>query len=159
MKTAISALLLAVIAPAQTNASATPIPASFVSAGDDREAIQALLDTYTTAVSTKNEALFETILVNKDIPFTDVQSAIRASGAQRGTEHYESFRKGVFEGPAFTQRFENVHVEQDGPLAAVSLVFVNSSAKGSSWGWKTLQLLKVSGQWKIASEFFTGHAG
>jgi len=40
----------------------------------------------------------------------------------------------------------------------VSLVFVNTSPQGSSWGWKTMQLLKVSGQWKIASEFYTGHA-
>jgi hypothetical protein len=41
----------------------------------------------------------------------------------------------------------------------VSLVFVNTSPDGSSWGWKTMQLLKVSSQWKIASEFYTGHAG
>jgi hypothetical protein len=26
-------------------------------------------------------------------------------------------------------------------------------------GWKTLQRLKVNGPWKIASEFYTGHAG
>lgn len=159
MKAVTAALLLAVTATASTNASATPIPARFDSAGEDRKAIQALLDTYTKAVSSKNEALFETLLLTKDIPFSDAPSAIRADGAAKGAVHYESFRKGVFEGPAFTQRFQNVHVEQDGPLAAVSLVFVNSSPQGSSWGWKTLQLLKLAGQWKIASEFYTGHAG
>ena len=97
--------------------------------------------------------------MNKDIPFSDVSSAIRADGAAHGTQHYDSFRKAVFGGPAFTQRFQDVHIDQDGPLAAVSVVFVNTSTRGSSWGWKALQLLKVNGQWKIASEFYTGHSG
>ena len=93
----------------------------------------------------------------RSIPFSDVDSALTAKGAEGGTRHYESFRRGVFEGPAFTQKFQDVHVAQDGPLADVSLVFVNTSPQGSSWGWKTLQLLKVDGRWKIASEFYTGH--
>ena len=130
---------------------AAPIPLSFESTGEDRKAIEALLDTYTTAVSNKNQALFETILLNKDIPFSDDTSAAK------GTQRYESFRKAVFEGAPFTQRFQDVHIQQDGSLADVSLVFVNSTARGESWGWKTLLLLKVGGQWKIASEFFTGH--
>jgi hypothetical protein len=138
-------------------ATATPFPANFESTGDDRKAIEALLKTYTTAVSTKNQKLFETILLNKDIPFSGATSAIGTNGSAPSTQHYESFRKGVFEGAPFTQRFQDVHIAQDGPLANVSLVFVNTSAQGSSWGWKTLQLLKVGGQWKIASEFYTGH--
>lgn len=136
-----------------------PVPANFESVGDDRKAIEALLQTYTKAVSSKDEALFETILLNKNIPFSDAPSAIGANGAEAGTQHYESFRKSVFEGPPFTQRFQDVHIRQDGPVADVSLVFVNSSPQGSSWGWKTLQLLKVGGRWKIASEFYTGHPG
>jgi len=144
-------------------AGAAPIPTRFESAGEDRAAIQALLDAYTKAVSTRNEALFETLLLNRAIPFSDAPSAVAANGAEAGTQHYDSFRKGVFEGPAFTQRFQDVHIDQDGPLANVSLVFVNTpqgaGAHGWSWGWKTLQLLKVGGRWKIASEFYTGHAG
>jgi hypothetical protein len=60
--------------------------------------------------------------------------------------------------PVHTQRFRNIHIEQDGALANVSLVFVNTTARGAAWGWKTLQLLKVEGQWKIASEFYTAHS-
>jgi hypothetical protein len=138
---------------------AAPVPSSFASSGQDASQIKALLDTYTRAVSTKDEALFETLLLNKTIPFSDVGSAARSNGTAGGTSNYEAFRKGVFEGQPFTQRFERVHIEQDGSLAAVSLVFVNTASAGSSWGWKTLQLLKVAGRWKIASEFYTGHAG
>ena len=126
-------------------ARAAPIPASFASNGEDARAIATLLDTYTRAVSIKDRALFETLLLDKDIPFSDTGTATRSNGAPGGTANYEAFRKGVFEGAPFTQRFEQIHIEQDGPLAAVSLVFVNTAAGGSSWGWKTLQLLKVAG--------------
>ena len=161
MKTLRIALLatFAAVVPL-VSAAAMPVPSSFESTGDDRKAIETLLQSYTKAVSTKDEALFESLLLNKDIPFSDASSAIAANGAAGGTQHYGGFRKGVFEGPPFTQRFQDVHIEQDGPLANVSLVFVNTSPQGTSWGWKTLQLLKVGGQWKIASELYTaGHPG
>ena len=155
MSAALLGVLLAVapVGVAQT----TPIPHSFESTGADRVAIQALLDNYTKAVSTKNQALFETLLLNMSIPFSGAEQAVEAKGAVGGTANYADFRKGVFEGPPLTQRFQDVDIRQDGPLAQVSLVFVNTSAGGSSWGWKMLQLLKVGGAWKIASEFYTGH--
>jgi hypothetical protein len=153
----VSAVLLASVAPACLAQAAPSPPADFESRGDDRIAIQRLLDTYTRAVSTKDEALFETILLNKDIPFSDVDSAVRGGAATGGTRHYDSFRRGVFQGRPFTQKFQDVRIAQDGPLADVSLVFVNTAAGGTSWGWKTLQLLKVAGEWKIASELYTGH--
>lgn len=136
---------------------AEPIPAEFASRGIDEAGIRALLDSYTRAVSTKNRALFESLLLTKTIPFSSAGAAVKAGGSESGTQNYEEFRKGVFEGPPFTQTFRDVHIQQDGPLANVTLVFVNFSAGGSSWGWKTMQLLKMDGRWKIASEFFTGH--
>ena len=157
MKFAVALLgMLLAVAPAGA-AQTTPIPTNFQSTGADRAAIQVLLDTYTKAVSTKDQALFETVLLNTSVPFSGVGQAIDAKGAPAGTQNYESFRQGVFQGGAFTQRFQDIDVRQDGPLAQVSLVFVNTSAGGSSWGWKTMQLLKVDGKWKIASEFYTGH--
>ena len=138
---------------------ADPIPTQFGSTGKDRSAIESLLTTYTTAVSTKNEPMFESLLLNKDIPFSGVGVQDRSGGGAVVTTNYDSFRKGVFQGPSFTQRFQDIHIDQDGRLASVSLVFVNTDADGVSWGWKTLQLLKVGGRWKIASEFYTGHPG
>jgi ketosteroid isomerase-like protein len=147
------ALVVSVAAASTLAAHAVPIPPSFQSAGADRSAIEALLATYTRAVSSKDRALFETLLLNRTIPFSGVPLPRNA------TQNYDDFRQGVFAGPPFTQRFQDVHIDQDGPLAAVSLVFVNTTPQGSSWGYKTLQLLKIDGRWKIASEFYTGHPG
>ena len=126
------------------------------SSPQDRHATEVLLSTYTQAVSTKSESLFESILLNKSIPFTYVADDT-AKVAHGGTTNYEAFRKGVFESQPFTQSFKNVSIEQDGNLANVRLIFTNSTGTSSSWGWKKLQLLKVSGVWKIASEFYTVH--
>ncbi|MES2057660.1 MAG: nuclear transport factor 2 family protein [Pseudomonadota bacterium] len=156
MKGVLVSFLVLISAIAST-VSATPVPASFDSTGTDKAAIETLLDSYTKAVSTKDQALFESLLLNKAIPFSSASSAIKAGTTEQSTRHYDDFRKGVFEGPKFTQRFQDIHIQQDGPLANVSLVFVNTSSQGSNWGWKTLQLLKVDGRWKIASEFFTNH--
>ena len=138
---------------------AGPAGRDFESVGSDRQAIRELLNTYTKAVSSRDEALFETLLLNRSIPFSSADQAIESSTRKEGSSNYEDFRKGVFSGPRFTQRFRQVRISQDGPLADVSLVFVNTAADGVSWGWKTMQLLKVDGRWRIASEFYTGHRG
>jgi hypothetical protein len=58
-------------------------------------------------------------------------------------------------GRHFQQSFSKVHIEQDGALAQVSLDFVTREGDGGGIGWKTLQLVKTAGGWKIASELFT----
>jgi hypothetical protein len=152
-------LLLAIASLSPAAGEAVSIPAQFDSVGADRQAIAALLDSYTKAVSTKDQALFETLLLNTDVPFSGVGPNGVASGAPGVTNRYQAFRADVFGGGPFIQRFRDIHIAQDGPLASVSLVFVNTAPQGRSWGWKTMQLLKVAGRWKIASEFYTGHAG
>lgn len=132
------------------------IPQHFDSSGSERLAIQALLDTYTRAVSTKDQALFETLLLSKTIPFSYISAGARAS--ELGTANYAQFQQAVFSGQPFTQRFTQVRIESDGALATVSLVFINTRAQGESWGWKTLHLLQTAQGWKIASEFYTVHS-
>lgn len=153
----LGAALVMSVAPAMAGSYHRPVPASFESRGDDRRAIAELLDSYTKAVSTKDQALFETLLLDTGIPFSGVPLSGKGKDASVMTSHYEEFRKGVFEGEPFTQSFKDIHIKQDGNLAQVSLVFENTTATEKSWGWKTMELIKVEGRWKIAAEFFTGH--
>jgi len=77
------------------------------------------------------------------------------------TRRYAGFRKTVFaSGVRYTQQFYNIHIERDGGLAQVSLDFVTKNAKSGrgGYGWKILQLIKVQGQWKIASELYTARS-
>lgn len=153
----LSAVLVMSVTSAIAAPYRTPVPATFESHGADRRAIVKLLDTYTKAVSTKDQALFETLLLDKGIPFSGVPLSGKGKDATVNTSHYEEFRKGVFEGEPFTQSFRDIHIKQDSTLAQVSLVFENTTATEKSWGWKTMELIKVDGRWKIAAEFFTGY--
>ncbi|MCQ8242367.1 hypothetical protein [Rhizosaccharibacter radicis] len=153
-----SALLFSVlVTTASAGAAASPLPDELAATVPDRPAIQELLDTYTRAVSTRNQTLFESLLLNKQIPFAFVGGAAGPNARIGAERNYEAFRKGVFEGAPITQSFSDEQIRQDGALADVTLVFTNVAASGRSRGFKTMQLLKVGGRWKIASEFFTGH--
>lgn len=130
---------------------------------EDQRAIKVVLATYTRAVSTSDEAVFSGILLNEQIPFfsTDGLAQQHASQQLPDTRQYQGFRDAVFRSHQhLTQRFYNVNIEQDGELASVSLDFVTlvAGTQRGSYGWKTLQLIKVGGAWKIASEFYSAYS-
>lgn len=130
---------------------------------EDIRAIEKVLETYTTSVTNGDKATFEAVLLNEAIPFSSTDELAAPGAIERNidTRRYPQFRKAVFEsGGRYTQRFDNVQIKQDGALAQVSLDFITKETKSGSGacGWKTLQLLKSQGRWKIASEFYTVRA-
>jgi len=129
---------------------------------EDQQAIRELLKTSTTAVTNGDKAAFESLLLNTDVPFSSMSDlANQHTAAQEvSASQYGKFRQAIFDsGVRFNQQFYNVHIEQDGDLAQVSLDFVTKETNSGQggYGWKTLQLLKIKGRWKIASEFYTGY--
>lgn len=139
-------------------AASPPHPAIHQAGNADRQAIETLLASYTRCVTEHDETGFRSLLLDEKIPFASVQAST-ASGDPPDLRQYEDFRKAVFaSGRRYKQRFYNVHIEQHGPLAQVSLDFVTeqvSGTRGSATGWKVLQLVKVGDHWKIASELYT----
>jgi len=130
---------------------------------DDDQAIRTLLRTYTTSVTNADQASFEALLLDDQVPFSSTNELVgpKAETHPVDTRRYSGFRQAIFaSGVRYTQQFYNVHIEQDGVLAQVSLDFVTKEVKSGrgGYGWKVLQLLKVRGQWKIASEFYTGRS-
>ena len=147
-----------VVTSMQTHAETRPADVSHpMSSTDDRAAIAALLDRYTQCVTAGDEAGFRALLLDDDIPFSAVSPAMSGKNATSASlRRYADFRDAVFRsGRHFRQRFSNVRIEQDGPLAQASLDFVTRRGDDASVGWKVLQLVKTADGWKIASEFFT----
>ncbi|WP_158755393.1 hypothetical protein [Dyella sp. S184] len=124
----------------------------------DRQAIEALLASYTRCVTEHDEAGFRALLLDEKIPFASVQESA-ASANPPDLRQYEDFRQAVFaSGQRYREKFYNVRIEQHGPLAQVSLDFLTQQISGnrrSSAGWKVLQLVKVGDRWKIASALYT----
>ena len=158
------ALLSAVLAP--TAHAVPPPPATFAghheATADDRVAIEHLLGAYRAAVRNGDEPGFAVLLLNERVPFLSVEAdgLGKARPNDVDDQRYADFRHAVFgSGRHYEQRFDNVRILQDGALAQVSLDFVTVAAgtDQGGYGWKTLELLKVAGQWRIASEFYTAY--
>ena len=159
----IPALLLASMAASAI--AVPPAPAAFAGHAakpDDDAAIRHLLDAYRAAVKNGDEAAFAALLLDEHVPFLAVQTSalVKANAERVDVQRYADFRTAVF-GSArrYEQRFDNVRILQDGALAQVSLDFVTVDAgtDQGGYGWKTLELLKVAGGWRIASEFYTAY--
>jgi hypothetical protein len=134
----------------------TPSPAS----SPDRAAIEQVLNNYTTAVTNSDEALFMTTLLDDQIPFFAAGDVATQPPSLKSpdTHAFAAFRRDVFHtNTRYRQTFDHVAIEQDKSLACVRLHFITRvvSSGAAADGWKTLQLLKVGDQWKIASEFYT----
>jgi len=126
----------------------------------EKLAIEHVLSIYTKSVSQGDEAAFAAILLSDQVPFSSTAELHlgKADSLHVQTNRYSGFKHTVFEsGRHFEQQFYNTRIEQDGDLAQVSVDFVTKDARTHEgvYGWKSLTLLKVSGQWKIASEIYT----
>ena len=127
------------------------------------QAIRQVLDNYTSSVTNGDRALFESQLLDTAIPFFGVRGQLPDDFAPclESVQNYAGFRQGVFDsGTKFKQKFFDVAIRSDGDLAQVSLNFktLRVEANQGGAGWKILHLLRVGGDWKIASEFYTVHA-
>jgi hypothetical protein len=139
-----------------TDNGETPSPVS----SPDRAAIEQVLTNYTTAVTNSDEALFMTTLLDDQIPFFAAGDVATQPPSLKSpnTHAFAAFKRAVFHtNTRYRQTFDHVAIEQDKSLACVRLHFITRvvSSGAAAEGWKTLQLLKVGDQWKIASEFYT----
>ncbi len=126
----------------------------------ENQRINAVLQAYTRCVSQGDRAGFERLLLDTSIPFMGLRGSLPADFGQGlpAVQAYAGFRQSVFEsGRKYAQRFYDIHIERDGDLAQASLRFETRLVEqgGGGQGWKILHLLKVRGDWKIASEFYT----
>lgn len=125
-------------------------------------AIANVLETYSTAVSKRDESLFLTTLVSQAITFFSVgdSNSVEPELTTARMQNYKSFSDGIFHSDErYLQTFERIQISREGALATASLYFTTHRlvSGGTSHGWKTLQMVKVGTQWKIASEIFTAH--
>jgi len=156
---AVSICLVAVFSVSLAQGAPGPVGSHQNDPGE-KLAIEHVLSTYTKSVSQGDEAAFAAILLNDQVPFssTDELHLGKAESLHMQTSRYSGFKHTVFEsGRHFEEQFYNARIEQDGDLAQVSVDFVTKDARTHAgvYGWKSLTLLKVSGQWKIASVLYT----
>ena len=159
------AFLLAIFSGMATGANLSDLSGASVNFPTQQDSlkIRKLLSNYTQSVSSGDRKLFESQLLDFNIPFAAVGVEMDKSEniGLKSVQDYRGFRKAIFDsGNHFKQRFSNIKIEQVGNLAQVSLDY-ETSLRGHDYagkGWKVIQLIKFNDQWKIVSEFFTEYA-
>ena len=142
-----------------------------VSSPEDSKAISQVLTTFMEAIKTKNPKELSTVVLNDNILFTVVvdgkkkqeindSSDVNFDGVRYGG--YSSFAQ--FLGSSketLEEKFYNVNVTQDGPVAWVMFDYQFLLAgKVSNHGVETWQMFKPDGKtWKILSVVWSRHDG
>ncbi|MFZ6710872.1 hypothetical protein [Undibacterium sp. TC9W] len=143
-------------------AANTEIPDWNIPAKQDDQQLRLILANYVQAFSNGDRVLFESQLLDLNIPFSYIPDNINGNKKYdlQSVQKYADFRKSVFEsGSKLKQRFSNIKIEQLGSLAQISLDY-ESAGRDQDYqgkGWKVIQLIKINQQWKIASEFYNGY--
>jgi hypothetical protein len=129
---------------------------------EQSNSIEKVLETYYTAVTQRDEALFLTTLLDKNILFFSVgdSNSVDPELTTAKMQDYKAFSQRIFHSEErYRHTFERIQIAQEGVLATASLYFTTYRlvTGGTSRGWKTLQLVKVAAEWKIVSEIHTVH--
>jgi hypothetical protein len=69
---------------------------------------------------------------------------------------YKGFLRSLFKYKAIEDKFDNIHIIEDGTVAAVTMDYSFwANDKMTNWGGKYLTLIKRDGKWKITSVIYS----
>jgi hypothetical protein len=131
------------------------------STAPDQAAITTVINTYSKAVASGNEALFMSTMLDDHVPLFSANESPSQKTSLKSSDMHEldELRNAFFHSKGQYQvTFDHITVQQDRSLAQVFAHFVTSAgpnAKPVLDGWKSIQLLKVGSAWKIVSELYT----
>lgn len=160
MKSVLAALCLAtglfLSAPSSALAQTHP---------DDQRQIEAIVETFRTAIIDKDVERFMTLFLHEDITWTGTTSraTIARLAAEKDSKHplpkkYNNgkprkFIEGIAKSKdALAETFENVRIDSDGEVAQVwfDYSFMVGSTR-QNWGKESWQMVRSDSGWKIAA--------
>lgn len=159
----LTALALLACVPA-VSAAAAENPRWTVSAAE-RPAIEAVIEQFRLAIIAKDGPALSDLLINSKIVFNRLADQAGIDEARKSDRHYDGLGNSGFSAFARSvtqakgtveERFHNIRIEQDGPLALVTFDFdYLEDGKIENRGLEHWMLRKIDGQWKIFSVVWT----
>jgi len=151
--------------------AAPPRPAAQprrVSSPDDLKAIRTVVDQFMAAIVHKSGKELAALVLNSRILFTSPGDQAQIDAVRRfdpgfdgvGFGGFGEFARFVATTPdAIEERFHEVAITQDGPVAWVTFDYeFVANGKIQNYGVESWQLHKADGRWKIFSVVWTQHA-
>ena len=134
---------------------------------DNKKEINAIINQYSDSVIKKDSIAFYALFndgnvtwcaalmdksQNKEIETKSVEKA--RSNYFSGS--YKDFMRGLFRYESTEDKFDNIHIIEDGTVAAVTMDYSFwANNKMTNWGGKYLTLIKRDGKWKITSVIYS----
>ena len=89
---------------------------------------------------------------NKEIELKGIEKA----GSNYFSGSYKGFFRSLFKHQATEDKFDNIHIIEDGTVASVTMDYSFwADNKMTNWGEKYLTLIKRDGKWKITSVIYS----
>lgn len=133
----------------------------------DKAAINEIIKLYSESVIKKDSVTFYNLFNDGTVTWCAAlkdksqSKEVEKYGAEKAGSNYFSgsykgFLRALF-GPKSTEdKFDNVHIIEDGTVASVTMDYSFwSNNKMTNWGGKYLTLIKRDGKWKITSVIYS----
>ena len=134
---------------------------------DNKKEINTIINLYSESVIKKDSitfySLFNDGMVTWCAALKDKSQSkeVEKKGAEKARSNYFSssykdFLRGLFKYEATEDKFDNIHIIEDGTVAAVTMDYSFwANNKMTNWGGKYLTLIKRDGKWKITSVIYS----
>ncbi|OXE99983.1 putative lumazine-binding protein [Flavobacterium araucananum] len=133
----------------------------------DKQEISAIINQYSESVIKKDSITFYTLFNEGTVTWCAAikdksqskeieKKGLEKAGTNYFTGSYKGFLRGLFKYESTEDKFDNIHIIEDGTVAAVTMDYSFwANNKMTNWGGKYLTLIKRDGKWKITSVIYS----
>lgn len=134
---------------------------------DNKKEINAIINQYSESVIKKDSVAFYTLFNDGNVTWCAAlmdksqNKEIEKRGQEKAVSNYFSgsykdFMRSLFKYESTEDKFDNIHIIEDGTVAAVTMDYSFwANKKMTNWGGKYLALIKRDGKWKITSVIYS----
>lgn len=132
----------------------------------DKAAINEIIHQYSESVIKKDSVTFYNLFNDGTVTWcaalkdkSQSKEAAKNTGKVRSnyfSGSYKGFLRGLFGYESTEDKFDNVHIIEDGTVASVTMDYSFwANHKMTNWGGKYLTLIKRDGKWKITGVIYS----
>lgn len=133
----------------------------------DKKEIHNLIKKYSESVIKRDSIAFYDLFNADNVVWCGAlmeksqQKEIEKKGIEKARSNYffgsyKGFLRGLFRYQSTEDKFDNIHIIEDGTVASVTMDYSFwANNKMTNWGEKYLSLIKRNGKWKITSVIYS----
>jgi len=134
---------------------------------DDKKELEKIIEVYSKSVIERDSISFYALFNDGPVTWCGALTErsqnrrVQELGAQKAGSNYFSgsykgFMKGLFSHKTTEDKFDHIHIVQDGTVASCTMDYSFwADGKMTNWGKKYLMLIKKNGNWKITSVIYS----